>query len=250
DPVGHGPLDGARKIDLGDGGRLFADPDRVPVGLDLVVRPAGPDTLGMVLRVPARDRGRVALLDQEPLLALVLERGGRRAARPAARPDDREPALHLLAGQHELQLAVGDRGGGIGRLRLRRPGSPIPDDDVAGAVLAVWDHALEVEVLDRVILDVDGHPADRRIEGRALRDGPADEDPVDLEPEVVVEPGRAVALDDEPTRTADGRVAGRLGRLAEVALALVGLERHRRSVWRIARRGAAAGGSPAGSEVR
>ena len=36
-----------------------------------------------------------------------------------------------------------------------------------------------------------------RIEGRALRDRPRDEDARDLEPEVVVETGRAMALDDE-----------------------------------------------------
>ncbi len=91
--------------------------------------------------------------------------------------------------------------------------------------------AFEVEVLDRVVLDVDGHPPDLRIEGRALRDGPRDEDAVDLEAEVVVEPRRAVALDDEPpapTARGGGRVRRRFRGLAEVALATVFLEGHRR----------------------
>src|SRR6185369_9855719 len=60
---------------------------------------------------------------------------------------------------------------------------------------------------------------------------PRHEDAVDLEPEVVVEPGRAVALDDVPARaraTARDGSARRLGRLPEVALALVFLERHQR----------------------
>src|SRR6185436_13035571 len=111
-------------------------------------------------------------------------------------------------------------------------------------VLLGRDHALEVEVLDRVVLDVDGHPAVSRVERQALGDGPADEDALDLEAEVVVEPRRAMALDDEPARA--GRRSGRAGRfrrLCEVALAAVVLERHRRSVCRV--RGAAAPASGA-----
>ena len=119
---------------------------------------------------------------------------------------------------------------GFGVSRLRFPGAPVPDDDVAGAVLLRRDHALEVEVLDRVVLDVDRHPAHRRVERRALRDGPDGEDAVDLEPEVVVEPGGPMALDDESTGAGPARSVGRrrLGRLREVALAPVFLERHRR----------------------
>ena len=62
------------------------------------------------------------------------------------------------------------------------------------------DHALEVEILDRVVLDVDGHPPNAGIEGRPLGDRPAHEDAVDLEPEVVVETRGAVSLDDEAPR--------------------------------------------------
>ena len=65
------------------------------------------------------------------------------------------------------------------------------------------------------------------------RHGPAHEHAVDLEPEVVVQPRRAVALDHEApaSRRRAGRVgaiAGRLWRLREVALAVVRLERHPR----------------------
>ena len=130
----------------------------------------------------------------------------------------------------ELELAVLDRLAPVERRRLGLPGAPVPDDDVAGAVLLGRDDALEVEVLDRVVLDVDGHAPDLRVEGRALGDGPADEDAVDLEAEVVVEARRAMALDDEPAApAARGRalVRGRLRRLLEVALAAVFLEGHR-----------------------
>ena len=79
---------------------------------------------------------------------------------PTVGPDEREAALELLAEDPELELAVGDGPNGVRRLGLRFVRAPVPDDDVAGAVLARRDHALEVEVLDGMVLDVDGHPAD------------------------------------------------------------------------------------------
>ena len=231
--AGHRRVAGGRQVDLGRrrGGR--GDPDRRGVGLDLVVRAARLDALRVVPRVPARHVVGTLLVDQQPLLALVvLERRAGGRAGPAARSDDREAALHLLARQHELELAVGDGGGRVGRLRLGLPRAPVPHDHVARAVLLGRDHALEVEVLHRVVLDVDRHPPDLRIEGRALRDGPRGEHAVDLQPEVVVQARRAMLLDDEPTtgqhgRRGVGRLAGRgLRRLREVALAAVLLERH------------------------
>ena len=209
----HRRLFRAREVDLRGRGRRLADPDRGRVRLDLVVGAAGLDALRVVLGVPAGDGVGVALVDQQPLLALViLERRARRAAGPAARAHDREPAAHLLAVDPELELALRDRRAGVGGLVLGLPRAPVPDDDVAGAVLLGRDHALEVEVLDRVVLDVDGHPPDVGVERRALGHGPRHEDAVDLEAEVVVEPGRAVALDDEPAARAERRRPGRRSR--------------------------------------
>ena len=85
-----------------------------------------------------------------------------------AGPDDRPAAVELLAVELELELTFGNRRRGVDRRRLRLPGAPVPDDDVASAVLLRRDDALEVEVLDRVVLDVDGHPADVGVEGQAL----------------------------------------------------------------------------------
>ena len=48
-----------------------------------------------------------------------------------------------------------------------------------------------------MVFDVDGERALTRFERDALRHGPARERPVALEPEVVVEAARVVALDDE-----------------------------------------------------
>ena len=87
-----------------------------------------------------------------------------------------------------------------------------------------------------MVLDVDRHPPRRGVEGRPLRHGPRHEDAIDLEPEVVVQAGRAMALDDEPagSRVAPAhRPAGGLGGLPEVAFALVFVERHRPQVCRV-----------------
>src|SRR5690349_1229760 len=93
---------GTAKIDLGGRRRSLADPDRIAIGLDLVVGPAGLDALWMVLSVPACDGRIVGLVDEEPLVAVVLEWP---VAPAAAGPDDREPTLQLLAVQRELELA-------------------------------------------------------------------------------------------------------------------------------------------------
>jgi hypothetical protein len=57
--------------------------------------------------------------------------------------------------------------------------------------------ALEVGVIDRVILDLNRKPLLGRIERRPLRYGPGLEHPVHLEPEVVVQASGVVLLHDE-----------------------------------------------------
>ena len=83
-------------------------------------------------------------------------------------------------------------------LRLRRAVAPVvPDDDRARAVVARRDHALEVGVLERVVLDVDGETLLTPGAATAPWDRPALEHPVHLEAQVVVEAPRGVLLDDE-----------------------------------------------------
>src|SRR3954471_23510506 len=81
--------------------------------------------------------------------------------------------------------------------RIRGPCTPVPHDDVAPAVLTRGDDALEVEVLERMVLDVHRHAADARIERGALGHGPTDEQTVDLESHVVVQPAGAMPLNHE-----------------------------------------------------
>jgi hypothetical protein len=154
----------------------------------------------------------VVLVEQQPLLLV------------AASPDEHEPAPQLLAVQVEVQVAGIDGREGILALG-ERPGAPVPHDHVPTAVLTVRDHALEVEVAERVVLHVHGHALHVRIEGGSLRHRPAHQHAVGLEPEVVVETAGAVALHHVPVPGGGGRLAPRrLRRDGEVALGPVGGE--------------------------
>jgi hypothetical protein len=75
-----------------------------------------------------------------------------------------------------------------------------------------------------MILDVDGERAPARLERNALGHRPGGERAVALEPEVVVEPPRLVALDDEERPLPPTSIREGLGRSCGVALSPVGLE--------------------------
>ncbi len=109
----------------------------------------------------------------------------------------------------------------------------IPDLDRPGAVLARGDRALEVRVVERVILDVDGEMALACPKRDTFRHRPARERTVPLEPKVVVETARGVPLHDE-TRRCDIAVilAEGLRGLPGSALLPVLLEAH---LWIVAR---------------
>ena len=208
-----GADDGAGQVDLRRGGRCLADPDGVAVGLDVVVGAAGLDALRMVLGVPALDRDVGPRLGMSSHCSPWSSSKARAAGssplrlRPLVRTIVNRP-FELLAVELELELAVRDRGRGVGRRRLRLPGAPVPDDDVAGAVLL---GGMTPSKSKYSIGWSSTWTAIRRTSGsrvEALRDGPRDEDAPDLEAEVVVEPGRAVALDDEAASRGPGPALG------------------------------------------
>jgi hypothetical protein len=167
----------------------------------------------VVLGIPACGGVLVALVDQHPLLA--------RALRPKA--DQREVAAQLLAEQVEVQVACFDgfdRIVGVGQT----PCTPVPHGHIAAPILASGDHAFEVEVAERMVFDVDGHPLGCRVERRTLRHGPTEQHGSGLEPQVIVQSTRSVALHHEPVARPSGRPGrlagtGRFGRDREIALA-------------------------------
>ena len=183
--------------------------------ISVIVRPDTTDR-GFVTVRSSCARVLVPVLDEEPLPA-------------AARPDQDPRALKLLPEQHELEVALLELAIGV---RLvpepvpgdRRPDALVPDHHGPAAVLALGDDALELVVVHRVGLGLHREPLHGGVGRRALRDRPREHHPAVLQPEVVVERGRAVLLDDElegPPRLPRPRGPLGLGCDVEVALPVV-----------------------------
>jgi hypothetical protein len=101
--------------------------------------------------------------------------------------------VELLALQGEIQLAFA-----IGLWRvLAIPEATIPNHHRAAAVLALRNRALEVAVIQRMVLDLHREPLVVGVERRTFRHSPRLEDPIKLKPQVVVQVRRRVLLDDE-----------------------------------------------------
>ncbi len=122
----------------------------------------------------ARVARRVHAVDQ-PVLALGV--------------DERVAALDPLALQHHDHLVVAELLGHVG--------APVPDLHRAGAVRALGDVAVELQVLERVVLGAHGQAVLVGVDGDAPRQGPGGEYPVALEAQVPVQPSGVVLLDDE-----------------------------------------------------
>jgi hypothetical protein len=128
-----------------------------------------------------------------------------------------------LALDHELEFAGLELG--LGRFApLRRPIAAIPELYGPTAVLALGDGPFEVAIVERMVLDLDRQPSVVGIERGPARHRPGLEHPVQLQAQVVVQPGGGMLLDDEAQTVGrrDGRHAARLQRQFEVALGLVG----------------------------
>src|SRR5437762_8750329 len=125
----------------------------------------------------------VALLDQQPRFLAFLA--------PALHAHQRPAATQLLSGQRKFQMTLAIA---PPRIAFGAPCSAVPEHDRSRAVLLFRDHALEVAIGERMILDVDGEPLVRRIEAGALRHRPAFERSVELETEVVVQAAGRVLL--------------------------------------------------------
>ncbi len=190
-------------------------PETVPLCRHLGEAAPGEDAL----RPRAHD---VHLVRRTRVLVLVLhEEPGLRVV--PLDLDERPLARELLAVELELQLSLLHPDT---RIDHGRPGPAVPEHDRPRPVFALRDHTLEGAVLDRMVLDVHRESLVARVEGRALRHGPAQQNTVQLQPEVVVEPRRRVLLDAVGRAAAGAHLGGRLGGLGEVAFLLVVLESH------------------------
>ena len=104
--------------------------------------------------------------------------------------------MQPLALEGEFEVAVGER---LlrGFVALRLPIAAIPELNGAAAILALGDGALEIAVVERMILDLDRQALVVRVERGAAGDRPGLEDAIEFQPQVVVKPRRIMLLDDE-----------------------------------------------------
>ena len=88
----------------------------------------------------------------------------------------------------------------------------VPDPHFPRPVVPLRNGPGEGSVFHRVVLGLDGQVPFALHQREALGDGPGHQDPVPLQPQVVVEAGRVVALDDESVaarrRASSGRLRG------------------------------------------
>ena len=131
-------------------------------------------------------------------------------------------AVQPLALQRELEFAVRERLLGV-RAALRLPIAAVPQLNRSAAILALRDRALEVAIVERMVLDLDREALIVRIERGTPRHRPGLEHAVEFETEVVVKARRVVLLNDKtpPLPGADRRRAGRLRGFREIPLRLV-----------------------------
>ena len=158
------------------------------------------DVLGQ--RLPVGILGRVHAVDH-PVVAVGLEQRVSTPGPIAVQRDDHLIRVHLL----------------------RLVAAAIPDAHAPAAVLAPRDVAFELEVLEGVILGVDGQVVALRVDWDATRDGPRQQHTVVFEAEVPVHAPGVVLLDHEPpTRLPVVGPAGGLRRRFEIALPAVLVE--------------------------
>ena len=159
--------------------------------------------------------GLVVSLDEEPVLPLF--------PRPATDTNEMPSAAQLLAFEREVEMALGVTLVGVG---LRDPFPTIPDDDLAGAVIPRRDLALERAVFHRVVFDMHREALFAGHEARSARHGPALQNAIEFEPEVVMQPCRRVLLHHEGKlrRLRLPTLPSGLAGAAEIALCTVGVE--------------------------
>src|SRR6185437_13586904 len=196
-------------------------PDAVAGGGDRLHLAPRDDAALIVLdeRIVAAGPGiAVALLDEQPVARIAL----------AAHAHQRPAAFEPLAPQHEFERAVLEFGDGI--TAGRQPQALVPHHDRAAAIFALRDDALEIDIVDGMVLDLAGEALHRGIEAQSFGHRPAFQDARHLQAEIEMEMACRVLLHDKAQRfqaTLLDAALG-LGRPREIALSPVFLEAHAR----------------------
>ena len=163
----------------------------------------------------------VAMLDQQPVVAPGFEL-------IVLHPHQHPAAMQFLAVQAEFEIALGQHLVGVA---FRRPGAAVPQHHRAAAILALGNGALEVAVIEGMVFHFHRQPLFGRVQRRPARHRPGTKGTVQLQPEVVMQPGRGMLLDDkaQPGRGLDGLLAAGFGGHRKVPHGLVFLQRLFRS---------------------
>jgi hypothetical protein len=192
----------------------------------VVDRRHGPDAVPLDLEaellLPRRELA-AAGEHRDQLLGQRLVRRVLRRVHPVDHPVRLARAEQRVAAGHALAVEGGDHL--VLAELLGLVGAAVPDGHRPGAVLALRDLAVELEVLERVVLRSHRQPVLGRVLGHAARQRPRRQRALVLETQIPVEAARAVLLDDEARGVLrPAPLALRLRALLEVALRLVGAE--------------------------
>ena len=125
--------------------------------------------------------------------------------------------------EDELQIALGEAFAGVAD-RLPRP--LVPQHHRAAAVIALGDGALEVAIVERVVLDMDREALLLGIEARPIGHRPRHQHAVALEAEIEMHPRRVVFLDQVAVTglRSVGNAAAGLGGAGKIAFGAIGCE--------------------------
>ena len=73
----------------------------------------------------------------------------------------------------------------------------VPDDNAAGAVIALRDNAFKILVIKRMVFNQDCQPFQGGIKRRSLRDSPAFKNSVQFQPEIIMESPCRMFMNDK-----------------------------------------------------
>ena len=128
------------------------------------------------------ERRPIRLLDQQPVLALFVP----------AHADEIPAAFQPLAVQFEGEMALLQSGV---RIAFRLPGASVPEHHRPAAIFAFRDRALEGAIGQGMILGPHRQPLVGRIEAGPFGHGPAQQNAVQFQPEIVMQTRGVVLLD-------------------------------------------------------
>ena len=139
-------------------------------------------------------------------------------------------AFEPLAIQRENELALFQP---FMRVAIGHPGAVIPHDHRAPAILPFGDGAFPGEVIERMVLSLDGEALDPGHHADAFGDGPALEHAVELEPQIEMKAPRIMALNGEAPGLFLPDFRARLRRLRKIAFFAIGRQTPGRSLRRL-----------------